>query len=137
MIRLAFGAVLLQPIKSHQDAYKQLGHYLPSITLDPEGSSDFLYQINRRRDSTTGVAGLKINRLSKWAMVNFMTMRFSSSPELMLYHPSTATTSFVQLELDINTVPDFQGELEREQLPSVFSELVQLGCEIASQGDIR
>jgi hypothetical protein len=135
LIRVAFGAVLLQPSASHQDAYQQLGRYLSSMTLDPEGSSDFFYQINRRRDSTTGIAGLKINRLSKWAMVNFTTMMFSGSPERILYHPSMSA-SFVQLELDISTVPDFQGEFERGQLQPVFSELVRLGCEIASQGDI-
>lgn len=38
--------------------------------------------------------------------------------------------------MDINTVPDFQGELSREQLPQVFQELVDLGREIAKEGDI-
>jgi hypothetical protein len=135
VIRLAFGAVLLQPVPSLQDAYQQLGHYLPSMMSDPEGSSDFLYQINRRRDSITGIAGLKINRLSKWSAASFMTMRFAGSPERILYRPSMSTF-FAQLELDINTALDFQGEFEKGQLLSVFSELVQLGCEIASQGDI-
>jgi hypothetical protein len=87
VIRLAFGAVLLQPVASLQHAYQQLGHYLPSMMSDPEGSSDFLYQINRRRDSTTGIAGLKINRLSKWSAASFMTMRFAGSPERILYRP--------------------------------------------------
>jgi hypothetical protein len=133
LIRLAFGAVLLQPGASPQDAYHRLGDYLPSVTLDPTGSSDFFYQINRRRDSTTGILGLKINRLSKWAALSLVVL--SGIPERIVYHP-TMSTSFVQLELDINTAPDFQGELERGQLQPVFSELVWLGCEIASQGDI-
>jgi hypothetical protein len=135
MTRLAFGAVLLQPVASVQDAYQRLGHYLPAVTLDPVGSSDFFYQINRRRDSTTGITGLKINRLSKWSAASLMAMMFTGSPERMLYHPDMSMF-FAQLELDINTTPDFQGELEKGQLQSVFSELVQLGCEIAEQGDI-
>ena len=71
MIRLAFGAVLLQPVTNLQDAYQRLGHYLPAVTLDPTGSSDFLYQINRQRNSATEIAGLTINRLSKWAAARF------------------------------------------------------------------
>jgi hypothetical protein len=41
-----------------------------------------------------------------------------------------------RLELDINTLPEFQGELERAQLSSLFHELVDLAVEIANQGDI-
>ena len=46
------------------------------------------------------------------------------------------STFFAQLELDINTALDFQGEFEKGQVQSIFAELVQLGCEIAEQGDI-
>lgn len=65
--RLAFGAILLQPVEDRQTGYRQISAYLPSVRLDPEGSSDFSYQINRPRDSTSGISGLRINRLSKWS----------------------------------------------------------------------
>ncbi len=66
--RLAFGAVLLQPVKDRQVGYERISSYLPAIRLDPQGSSDLLYQINRPRDSTSGVTGLRINRLSRWSV---------------------------------------------------------------------
>lgn len=135
MIRLAFGAVLLQPVTNLQAAYQRLGHYLPAVTLDPTGSSDFVYQINRQRNSATEIAGLKINRLSKWAATRFVTATFSTTNPARISHHQGPL--FVSLALDINTAPDFQGEFEQGQSQqAVFSELVRLGCEIASQGDI-
>jgi hypothetical protein len=41
-----------------------------------------------------------------------------------------------RLELDINTVPDFQGELPRESFGQLLGELTELGQEIAQKGDI-
>jgi hypothetical protein len=40
------------------------------------------------------------------------------------------------LELDINTSPNFEGELEHEKLGDLFDELLSLGKEIAAVGDI-
>jgi hypothetical protein len=41
-----------------------------------------------------------------------------------------------RIELDINTVPDFPGELDREILQPIFGDLVDLGQEIVREGDI-
>jgi hypothetical protein len=41
-----------------------------------------------------------------------------------------------RLELDINTVPEFQDEFDRGRLPSILRELADLGLEIANRGDI-
>jgi hypothetical protein len=40
------------------------------------------------------------------------------------------------LELDINTAPEFEGELSREQTQRIFSELVELAAEISVKGDV-
>src|SRR5262245_27779677 len=49
--RLAFGAVLIQPVESRKEGYARLAKYLGQRAPDPENSSDFLYQINRQRRS--------------------------------------------------------------------------------------
>jgi hypothetical protein len=41
-----------------------------------------------------------------------------------------------RLELDINTPQSFQNELPYDQLNNIFQELVDLGREIATEGDI-
>lgn len=135
--RLAFGAVLMQPVDDLRTGYELIAKYLPNITLDPDGSSDFSYQINRRRDSLTGIEGLRINRLSKWSVAKRGTTRIALSPkEARASFFPTSETYACRLELDINTTPDYQADLPHDQLAAIFQELVDLGKEIAIEGDI-
>jgi hypothetical protein len=134
LVRLAFGAVLLQPVENQTQGYEILSTYLP-FQVDLEETSDFLYQINRRRESATGIADVKINRLAKWS-VQKTSQGFV--PIIPLGQPQQLAEFLAcRLELDINTIAEFEGEFSREQLPRLFDELVALGKEIAEQGDIR
>lgn len=132
--RLAFGAVLNKPVNSSKEGYESISAYLP-FTLD-ENSSDFLYQINRPRKSTsTEFSTLSINRLSKWYVRLLASFEFNSNkPE---QYVSKLPQFSVSLELDINTTANFPVELSSEQLIKVFQELVELGKEIAIKGDIK
>jgi hypothetical protein len=132
--RLAFGAILLLPVENPQAGYRQISTYLP-LQLDPEGSSDFSYQINRPRDSTSGISSLKINRLAKWSVLSLTMGELSLGPTSVDYS-ARQIHHVCRLELDINTALDFRGELSREQLPQIFQELVNLGQEIVREGDI-
>jgi hypothetical protein len=132
--RLAFGTVMLQPVQDHQTGYRQLRQYLSSVQLDIDNSSDFLYQINRKRDSRV-IPGLGINRLSKWSVAAWQTVSMQMGPAPM--RGALGSRHYAcRLELDINTVPEFPGEFERGQLSSIFQELLGLAVEIANQGDI-
>lgn len=132
--RIAFGPSLVYPIDSRAAGYRQLSGYLPSVKLDPEGSSDFAYQINRARNSTSIIHGLKVNRLSKWSVAKVQRMAFSVGEELSV---SKGQELFAcHLDLDINTAAEFPGPLPKNQLELVFQELVDLAKEIASEGDI-
>jgi hypothetical protein len=133
---LAFGAVLLSPVDTKQLGYQQLNRLLPFIELDTEGISDFLYQINRPRDTTTQIEGLQINRLSKWNVATFRQVNFIVGQTSV--RTSRRSEVFAcRLELDMNTHQDFSGELLPEQLPEVFNELIALGREIKNEGDVR
>ena len=131
--RLAFGTILYLPVESREMGYRQLDAYLSSVQLDPIGSSDLVYQINRPRDSNSRVPELRINRLSKWSTSSFtpMAVRIDAT-SVDLGTPSFACC----LQLDINTVQDFQGELDRAHVSEVWQELVDLGQEIIREGDI-
>ena len=133
--RLAFGTILWQPAEDRQAAYRQLAPYLPAVQLDPERSTDFAYQINRPRPSRGGIADLTINRLSKWAAMALGRAQLAVGAPSIAYLDSPVTIA-ARVEMDINTVPEFRGEFVREQLPELFNELVDLGSEIARQGDI-
>lgn len=130
--RIAFGAELVTPAESRPDAYRQLGPLIP-VALEPEGVSDFLYQINRRRPSRSDVPGLYMNRLTKWSAIQ-LTLGVSVSDQA--YELPGLTFFGSRLELDMNTVPEFPGTLPTHRLSTIFDELVDLGKEIATHGDI-
>lgn len=134
--RLAFGAILFQPAENRRAGYAQIAGYIPSVKLDPDGSSDFLYQINRPRDSVSGIGGLRINRLTKWSVMLFERVRVEFKRPGVVAAGSLAMRSACRLELDINTSPEFSGPLPHERLQSLFEELLTLGQEIAAKGDV-
>lgn len=134
--RIAFGAVLLSPVDSRASGYRQLAGYLPAVNIDPEHSSDFLYQINRARDSATGITNLTINRLSKWSVAAISMGGLVLEPTQILYHEVPQRYFACRLELDINTTTGRQEPLPRETVPSIWEELMDLGREIVIAGDI-
>ena len=128
--RLAFGAVVFQPVENHQVGYTQLATYLPCVKLDPD-SSDFMYQINRPRDTRTGIQGLKINRLSKWGVMKLL-LHIMTPTQAMLTDPGLLGC---RLEMDVNTAPDYPDDLPGARLSEIFHELVSFSKEITDKGD--
>jgi hypothetical protein len=69
--RLAYGAVMMEPVDTRADGYARLQKFLPDYQFR-EGVTDFQLQLNRRRESTS-CSGVQINRLSKWSVVIHQT----------------------------------------------------------------
>lgn len=139
--RLALGCVLLQPVDNRQAGYLKLSEYLSDVKLSPQ-SSDFSYQINRPRESQAGVEGLKINRLCKWsvALKGKLSLSLSLGPQDKDLFADTVfhekgRQSACRVEMDINTSPEYKGELPNNVLIRVFDEFVDLAREIAEKGD--
>lgn len=134
--RLAFGTVLVSPVNDRESGYELLGKYLPNVKLDPIGASDFLYQINRPRNSLSQISDLLINRLTRWSVLKRGVVGF----DILLNSPTNIFPSSeslaCRLELDINTSADYKGDLATEKLTTIFDELVFLTKEIAINGDI-
>jgi hypothetical protein len=134
--RLAFGAVIVYPVQDRETGYQVLNPYLPSVDVDPDGAFDFLYQINRPRDSSTGIESLRVNRLSRWSVVQqvYTTFELGARPgRVLALSPQQLAC---RLELDINTTSDFSGILPADKLPDLFQELVDLGEEIIAKGEL-
>ncbi|MEO8631263.1 MAG: hypothetical protein ABI612_24685 [Betaproteobacteria bacterium] len=127
--RLAFGAVLEHPEATLQKAYEFLQPSLPNVRLDPKNSLEFLYQVNRPRDSRV-MDGLQINRLSKW-------LGISGSLFVAFDDARQVRTQFnvARLELDISSPADNEVPLEAAKATSLLDELVSLGIEISVQGE--
>jgi hypothetical protein len=135
MSRLAFGAILLKPVQNRSTGYKWLIPFLPNLKIDPDGSTDLLYQINRSRGSGTDVPGLRINRLSKWSVRVHVLVQLTPAPTIVNENVGQQSPA-AQLELDINTSPELKGTLPPEMVIAVYHELVDMGREIASKGDV-
>ena len=127
--RLAFGAALYLPVKDRREGYRELKNRLKFGPEHEEKEGDFLYQYNRRRTSLT-VPELEINRLSKWTWVPLGEVYVKDGK---LIHPPE---SACLLELDINTMPEFQGTLPHDRCAPLFEEMVKLAVEIAQRGDV-
>jgi hypothetical protein len=135
LMRLAFGAVLQYPVPTREHGYRQLQPYLHDVRLDPEGSTDFQYRINRPRQLANGIPGLRVNRLTNWSVIRFLPMTLEFGPTGI--RSTEERQSFAcRLELDINTAPEFEGQVAPGLLPGIFDELVSLGREILENGDI-
>ena len=131
--RMAFGAQLSRGTGTRPAALTVLAELLPTIQVDPSGTWDFDYTVNKRRTSEV-VVDLMINRLAKWSLGK----QILGSVELPVNggEPKMrTTTSYLPvLTLDINTPPEFSGVLAPTD--ELVKELFALGAEIALQGDI-
>jgi hypothetical protein len=134
LTRVAFGAILMEPVDSKEAGYHRMDELLPDVKVD-EDARDFRFQINRRRESQV-VPSLLLNRLSKWSVAVIQPMMV----QFQLGGPVSSVTSTTQhaarLEVDINSAPEFAGSLPTDQVPDLFNELVALGIELSEKGDI-
>lgn len=136
VFRLAFGAVVLQPVEDRIKGHRALAPYLPCIELDPEHSSEFSYSINRHHKADA-FGGMHINRLSRWSVGHFQAMMLT-----MIVGQSGRsdavpgqTLDALRVELDINTDAERKESLPQDQLPALFDHLAILGQEILEKGD--
>jgi hypothetical protein len=133
--RLAFGAILTLPCDSKADTYRTLSNYL-NFDVDFEHSSDFLYQINRQRQSVV-IPSLLIHRLIKWGAVQLVqhVLTLGLSEAVASRNPVFASHRCM-LELDMNTANESLEAIDAESLPRLLGELVDLGQEIVREGDV-
>jgi hypothetical protein len=128
--RLALGAILNHPEATAKSGYERLSKYLPAIKIDTDKSHDFLFQINRPVVSNVAsVAGLGMNRLSKWLVQTIQVMHLG--PSGMTQNEGIVTL----LELDISTDAKRKDPLPDAAFDGLIDELGLLGIEIASSGD--
>ncbi len=137
--RLAFGAVLIHPVENIVDGYNYISKYLNDIKLDPINSADFLYQINRPRLSKIkGIGDIKINRISKWMVAVMQRIEITFNGQILSTMPvEKEPQTACRLEIDINTGPEYKGELPNNKTKSLFDYLITLGLEIAEKGDVK
>ncbi|MGO8898441.1 MAG: hypothetical protein ACLQU5_08830 [Isosphaeraceae bacterium] len=133
--RLALGAIVKLPVDDREAGYGRISDYLP-FDVDPVRSSDFMYQINRARQSTV-LPEVTVNRLSKWSVGRLVraAVILDQVPVTVSIHEVSQSSS-CRLELDINTSPNSPFPLPSARLPALFDEFVDWAREIITEGDI-
>ena len=134
-IRLAFGSVLLMEVESVIAGNERMNQILQGVKIDATESHDFFYQINRRRISNT-LSDLRLNRLSKWSVIQGGSVGFMAGGDPVVQISPPREFFACRLELDVNTVGNLSEPIPTEMTGAVFNELVVLGREIATEGDI-
>lgn len=133
--RLAFATKLMRKSVDTVDSYNCLSKYVHAVDIDPEGSSDFLYRINRRRESAV-LKGRYINRLSTWSALKFkfeMGMLAGVVEKPLVQNEFSCCT----VDLDINTGPEDESPIDPAAIVPLLNELRQLAMEIAERGDVK
>ena len=135
--RMAFGGAALLPVKDRATGYVELAKMLPLLAsaIDPDGSRDFLYQINRPKRSQV-VTHLDINRIGKWSVnasthlkVSLSGGAIEATPGLMSYNR--------RVEFDVNTSQENIDPLPHDRLGELFDELTAMALELVNDGDQR
>jgi hypothetical protein len=134
--RLAFGAVAVMPVDTREEGYIRLSALLHELRIDPRGSTDLFYQINRPRASRLQIPNLRINRLSKWSVALVQRVTVIVGTDAVQQVTDREPVSVCRVEIDISTTP-FPGELPQDQVLALFDELADLGLEIILRGDIQ
>jgi hypothetical protein len=132
--RLAFGAQFSLEVGSKIDGYKYLDKYLHAVKIDPDGSSDLFYQINRPRLIDFNETKISINRLAKWLIlgVQIIRMEFPKGSQTRIGEK----VHFCRVEVDINTDKDFEGTFSNQEQKQLWNILQENGIEITEKGDI-
>ena len=131
--RLAVGLILILECPTKVEGYALLKKLLPVPEFDPKIETDIFWQVNRPRPSKV-VHGLRINRLSKWQVVEVRILSVGIDGKS---NPATPGTPLLQLELDINTDGERTAPFKKSALNPLLEELTKLSIEIASVGDVR
>ncbi len=134
--RIAIGAIALEPVEDRENGYRFLQTMLPALTIQPETSSDFFFQINRPTIGEFREVAIKINRLMKWSVSQVEFHRQNLAFNTGLESDLVASGHAARCELDISTDQDQDQEIDPAIRIDVLNRLFELGRSILQEGDV-
>jgi hypothetical protein len=136
--RFALGLTAIYPAADRDASYALLTKKLKTIRPDLVGASEFLYQINRPRQSKA-VPGLTINRLSRWGSVVLTGVIMPQAPNVAQSFSHAIPSKQIhamRAELDLNSGLEQQTPIRPDDRLELLRELARLGPEILADGDV-
>ncbi len=124
--RLAFGIVLINPVESLEEGYKELKEILQdSIMIDFMDTSDFLFQLNKKIHHTLDGEDLILNKLRRYSVQKWSFMQFVN--DIQTNNFTNKDLFATRIELDINSAAERIKAIRKESLGSLYNKLVELG----------
>lgn len=134
--RIGFGLNAVLSASDRISSYKILRDIINSANVDPENTSDLIYQINRPLPSKSMGDQVRLNRVMKWHAPRFGSVRF----QIISGEPSAAAgpneAYFACLESDTNTPADLPRHLDHALIGAIYDELVDLAWKTLEFGEI-
>lgn len=131
-VRIALGVNHLQLARSWDQSNLILQESLGPTSIDLENARDFMYRINRPRQSRV-LDGLLVNRLATWSalLLQQVTINIVSGESSR----GEAQVFAAALETDFSTEQDRREPIGSAQLVELLEELQRLTAELATGGD--
>lgn len=135
--RLAYFARLFQRTETRDDSYRLLSRYLDGVRVDLNGT-DFMYRLNRRRPTRTGIQCLDLNRLCTWysAKLGMSAQAQTPGDPRSIQTLAWGEIHGCVLEADINTAAEFNRDIPHDAIVPLFREMVAIANDVASRGDV-
>jgi hypothetical protein len=133
--RVGFGLHTLLSAQDRASSYRILQSLVSSVTIEPETTSDLLYQINRPVPSRVLGAEVRLNRLMKWSGLFIGRAQFEAGHTQIAQAGPVLGSYYASLDNDINTPAEHLGPFEKGQLGAIYDELVELGWENLEAGE--
>src|SRR5262249_41618761 len=134
--RIGFGLHSLFFAQDRFTAYKLVEELVPSVRLiEPEVTTDFLYQINRPVSSRELGEGVRLNRLMKWSTLFAGHTQFEATPDTAQIGPVFGR-HYASLDTDTNTPAEHLAPLDKGKLGVIYDELVELAWTNLEAGEI-
>ena len=135
--RVAVGIVAVVRVHTHQEAYGHLARLLPSVQVDAEGSADFLYQINRPRQTDLDGLTMKVNRLSRWSAATVVRVSVTAPATLPVKTTQHAQQeTVVQADIDVNSDADRTDQIPPQWCGALVESFCKSALEILDKGDL-
>jgi hypothetical protein len=132
IVRIAFGAVLLAPVKDRKVAYEGLDDLLSSVTIKPE-MKELLFRVNYPTTSKA-VASVTLNRITNWSAIQFLARTIQLGN--LEVNPLLGEAHAIRLELDHSTDAARMEPFTTQQAIDLYAELVKHASENATKGEI-
>jgi hypothetical protein len=135
--RVAVGIVAVVRVQTRQEAYQYLAQLLPSVSIDAEGTRDFLYQINRPRQISVDGLSTTVNRLSRWSVATVVRLTVTAPASVPIQTSQRAKEEMIlQAEIDVNSDADRTDPIPPRNCRALIQSFCGLALEILNKGDL-